>query len=215
MKQYFSEFLATFLLVFIGTGTVIWNDESLWNTGQLGIGIAFGVAVALGIFIFGKISGAQMNPAVTIALAIGKKIRWIYVPGFITGQLLGAISASYILSLIAPSNQLLGASLPSGTVTESFWFEFFLTIILMAFVWFFVECSEKPGWAPPLMLGLVVGLEAYFAGPICGASMNPARSIGPAVVSGHLEHLWIYIVATTAGASLVSIIWMLLKSRLS
>lgn len=215
MKQYFSEFLATFLLVFIGTGTVIWNDESFWNTGQLGIGIAFGVAVALGIFIFGKISGAQMNPAVTIALAIGKKIRWIYVPGFITGQLLGAISASYILSLIAPSNQLLGASLPSGTVTESFWFEFFLTIILMAFVWLFVECSEKPGWAPPLMLGLVVGLEAYFAGPICGASMNPARSIGPAVVSGHLEHLWIYIVATTGGASLVSIIWMLLKSRLS
>ncbi len=213
MKGVIPEFLATYLLVFLGTGAVIWNDQTDGSIGQLGIAVAFGGAVALGILLFGRFSGAHMNPAVTIALALGSKFSRKDVPAYLVSQCLGAIAASFTLHRLFPQNEFLGTTLPSGTVAESFWLEFGLTFLLMAGVFFVSRGKSSERWLAPLLLGTIVGLEAYFAGPICGASMNPARSLGPALVSGHLQYLWLYLVATTLGALMVTLFMMLGRKK--
>ena len=201
MKKYFSELIGTFLMVFIGTGSVIIN--SIYNNiGQLGIGISFGFAVSLSICLFAKFSGAHINPAVSIALFFKKKLEVIELTAYIVFQIIGAILASLFLDLLFPlDTSSLGATIPSGSWQESFMLEFLLTFVLMTVV-LFVQYKKYSIVSSALIIGLVVGLEAYFVGPICGASMNPARSIGPAFVSANTIHLWLYIVATILGACL-------------
>ena len=187
-------------MVFIGTGSIIFNDL-VFDTGQLGIGVAFSIGVALSIFLFGKYSGAHINPAVTIALFFNKKTSLNQLFGYIFFQISGALFASIVLQQIFPIHSLLGVTQPSGTVLESFLLELLLTFLLMLVILIVGQkksISKHVFW----IIGLFVGLEAFFAGPICGASMNPARSIGPAIVSANLIHLWIYIIATTIGALL-------------
>ena len=202
-----SEFLGTFILVFTGTGAIVIHQEGVWEFGQLGIAIGFGIGVALGITLFGRTSGAHMSPAVTIALALAKKFSWKEVPSYIVAQLLGASFASWTLHRFFLGNELLGTTLPSGTTMESFYLEFGLTFFLMLGVLLVSMGKSREAWLAPLLLGTIVGLEAYFAGPICGASMNPARSFGPALVSGHFEHLWLYIAAPIGAAVLIVLLY--------
>lgn len=201
MRKYFSELAGTFLMVFIGTGSVILN--SLFNNiGQLGIGVSFGIAVSLSIFLFAKFSGAHINPAVSIALFLKKQLKSEELIGYISFQLIGAILASISLHLLYPlDGSSLGATIPSGTWQESFVLELLLTFFLMLVI-LIVQKKKLGILASALIIGLVVGLEAYFVGPICGASMNPARSIAPGLISGNMNHLWVYIVATVLGACL-------------
>lgn len=195
MKKYLAEFVGTFLLVLFGTGAIVLSQSGFTFVDHTIISITFGISVFVMILLFGKLSGAHINPAVTICLAIDKKFRWKDVLPYCLSQLLGALLASSTLYILFPQNELLGATFPSGSSIQSFLLEILLMFVLMLAI---VNGSINIVFAA-LVIGTIVGLEAFLAGPISGASMNPARSIGPALVSGHLEQLWIYIFAPLIG----------------
>lgn len=201
LRRLAAESLGTFMLVFAGTGAIVINDFSGGVIGHLGIALSFGLVVATIIYTYGDVSGAHVNPAVTIAFALSKRFPKKEVLPYILAQCLGAIIASFVLSLMFPLNETLGATLPATTVFQSFFMEFILTWWLMAVILGVSTGAQEKGFIAGIVIGGVVALEALFAGPISGASMNPARSLGPAVVSGQLAHLWIYLVATTLGAA--------------
>jgi aquaporin Z len=201
LRKCITEFIGTFILIFCGTGAVIVNQQTGGLITHAGVAITWGLVVMSLIYALGHISGAHINPAVTIGFAIAQRFRLRHVVPYITSQIAGAVSASFILKLLFPLNQTLGATAPSGSNLQSFIFEFILTFFLMLVVINVATGSKEQGMFAGLAIGAVVLLEAMFAGPICGASMNPARSIAPAVVSGNLEHVWIYIIAPIAGSA--------------
>ena len=135
-----------------------------------------------------------------MGFAVARRFAWKDVPGFIGAQIGGACVASGVLRLLFPTNDKLGATLPAGSAMQSFVLEFILTAILMLAILRISTGAKEKGITAGIAIGGVIALEAMFAGPICGASMNPARSLAPALVSGHLEHLWIYLTATVLGA---------------
>jgi aquaporin NIP len=200
MKRLVAEFIGTFVLVFTGTGAIVINEVSGGAITHVGIALTFGLVVLAMIYTFGDISGAHLNPAVTIGFWAARRMPLREVGPYVASQFLGAIAASATLRLLFSQNQLLGATLPSGSEFQSFVFEAILTFILMLTILNVSTGAKEKGITAGIAVGAVIGLEALFAGPICGASMNPARSLGPALVSGHFEHLWIYLVAPVAGA---------------
>lgn len=199
MKKYWAEFLGTYMMVFAGTGAIIVNDI-YGSVSHLGIGLTFGLVVMAVIYSIGNISGAHINPAVSIAFWFSKRFSGKELFPYIISQLIGAVFASLTLSFMFPQHEFVGATLPAGSWEQSFVMEFILTFILMFVILLMSEGSKEVGVMTGFTIGMVVAFEAIFAGPVSGASMNPARSIAPAVVSGQLTHLWIYIVATTLGA---------------
>ena len=202
MRKLLSEFLGTFALVFAGTGAIVINQVSGGAITHPGIAITFGLIVLAMIYTFGDVSGAHFNPAVTTAFAAARRFPWSTVPGYVAAQLLGAFAASGLLRFLFPANETLGATLPAGPAMQSFILEIVLTFILMLVILSVSTGAKEKGITAGIAIGAVIALEAMFAGPICGASMNPARSISPAVVSGHLEHLWIYLAGPLLGALL-------------
>jgi len=213
MKKYIAEAIGTFALVFCGTGAIIINEETNGTVSHAGIAITFGLIVMAMIYALGNISGAHLNPAVSIAFAVAKRFSLKQLPPYIMSQLMGAIAASLVLRFLFPGNQLLGATMPHASEWQSFVLEFILTFILMLVIINVATGSKEQGMFAGLAIGSTVLLEAMFAGPICGASMNPARSLAPAVVSGHPEHLWIYLIATTAGAAAAIPVWKYLSVK--
>lgn len=213
MKKYVAEFIGTFALVFCGTGAIIINEQTNGQVTHVGIAITFGLIVMAMIYALGNISGAHLNPAITIAFTLAKRFKLKQVLPYILAQLTGGIFASLVLKYLFPTNETLGTTLPAGTVLQSFILEFILTLFLMLVIINVATGSKEQGMFAGLAIGSTVLLEAMFAGPVCGASMNPARSISPAIISGHLEHLWIYIVATISGAALAIPIWKFLNTK--
>jgi aquaporin NIP len=211
MKKYLAEILGTFAIVFCGTGAIIIDQQTNGSITHVGIAITFGLIVMAMIYTLGSISGAHLNPAVTIAFAFAKKFEAKEVAPFIISQLVGAFLASFTLNFLFPTNEFLGATLPSGSPLQSFILEFILTFFLMLVIINVATGSKEQGMFAGLAIGSTVLLEAMFAGPISGASMNPARSLAPAIVSGHTEHLWIYLIATTLGAALAIPTWKFLN----
>jgi aquaporin NIP len=207
MKKYLSELLGTYALVFAGTGAIIIDQETHGSITHAGIAITFGLIVMSMIYTFGDISGAHLNPAVSIAFTLAKKFPVKELFPYIISQLSGAILASLTLKFLFPANQYLGATIPAGSAGQSFVLELILTFFLMMTIINVATGSKERGMFAGLAIGAVVGLEAMFAGPICGASMNPARSLAPAIVSGHTEFLWIYLSATIIGAALAIPVW--------
>ncbi|MFB9842922.1 aquaporin [Mucilaginibacter ginsenosidivorans] len=212
MKKYLAEFLGTYALVFAGTGAIVIDQQTHGSITHAGVAITFGLIVMSMIYTFGDISGAHLNPAVSIAFTVAGKFPVRELIPFILSQLLGALFASLTLKLLFPSNQYLGSTLPAGSDMQSFILEFILTFFLMLVVINVAKGSKEQGMFAGLAIGSVVALEAMFAGPVCGASMNPARSFAPAIVSGHTAHLWIYLVATVFGAVSAIPVWKLLNS---
>lgn len=202
MKKYLSEFIGTYGLVFCGTGAIIVNDLTGGTISHLGIAITFGLIVMAMIYAFGEISGAHINPAVTIAFWFSGRFAGREVAPYIIAQLFGAILASATLLLLFPTHANLGATLPSDTASQSFVLEIILTFFLMFVIINVSTGSKEVGTMAGIAIGATVLLGALFAGPICGASMNPARSLAPALLSGTMEHIWIYIFAPIIGASL-------------
>lgn len=213
MKRYIAEILGTFALVFCGTGAIIINQQTSGAITHVGIAITFGLIVMAMIYALGHISGAHLNPAVTIAFTLAKKFKAKQVTPYIFSQLAGAFLASFVLNYLFPADEFLGATIPSGTPMQSFILECILTFFLMLVIIHVATGSKEQGMFAGLAIGSTVLLEAMFAGPVSGASMNPARSLAPAIVSGHMEHLWVYLTATILGAALAIPIWKFLNQK--
>ncbi|MES2894167.1 MAG: aquaporin [Bacteroidota bacterium] len=211
MKKYIAELIGTFSLVFCGTGAVVIDQQTNGQVGHIGVAITFGLIVTAMIYTFGDKSGAHLNPAVTIAFAIANLFPKREIIPYICSQILGAFIASACLTLLFPGNINLGATIPAGSNLQSFILEIVLTFILMLTILFTSQGSKETGTMAGLAIGGVVLLEAMFAGPISGASMNPVRSLSPAVVSGNITALWIYLTAPVLGATLATFVWRYTK----
>ena len=212
-KRFIAEIIGTFALVFCGTGAMIINDFTGGTVTHVGIAITFGLIVMGMIYAFGDISGAHMNPAVTIAFAYAKKFPWKEVPIYALAQLIGAFIASGLLLYLFPESETLGATLPQLSAIKVFIFEVLLSFFLMVVIINVSTGSKEIGVIAGIAIGSVVLLEAMFAGPITGASMNPARSIAPALVSGNITDLWIYIFAPIVGCILAVVSCKLVKDE--
>jgi aquaporin NIP len=211
-RKYIAECTGTFALVFCGTGAIIINQHSGGAITHAGIAITFGLIVASMIYSIGDISGAHMNPAVTLAFWISRSFPSRQLVPYILSQCAGAFIASLLLKAMFPGNETLGATLPAGAPMQSFILEMVLTFLLMFVILNVAKGSKEQGMFAGLAIGSVVLLEAMFAGPVCGASMNPARSLAPALVSGHTRDLWVYMTAPVAGAALAVPIWKFLRA---
>lgn len=217
MQKYFSEFLGTFALVFCGTGAIVINEITGGTVTHVGVAITFGLIVLAMIYTFGEVSGAHLNPAVTLGFsALGLFPKKEIAP-YLGSQIAGAFLASGLLLFLFPTSQNLGATLPTGSDSQSFILEVVLTFLLMLVIIRVSQGAKETGWFAGIAIGSVVGLEAMFAGPICGASMNPARSLAPAIVSGNVNQVWIYLIAPVLGALLAVFVGktVFLKTHLS
>ena len=202
MKKYLAELLGTFTLVFCGTGAIVINQESGGAVTHVGIATTFGLVVMAMIYTFGSVSGAHLNPAVTLAFRWFGNISSRDSAAYIGSQVAGALLASSVLWWLFPENERLGATLPAGSAMQSFVLEVLLTFFLMLVILRTSQSDRETRSLAGITIGSVVLLEAMFAGPVSGASMNPARSLSPAAVSGHWQHLWIYLTAPVLGALL-------------
>lgn len=213
MQRYLSELIGTLAMVFCGAGAIIINDISGGTVTHVGVALTFGLIVMTMVYSLGDLSGAHINPAVTIAFWAAGRFHKKEVLPYIIAQIAGAIMASAILYLLFPSQETQGGTTPSGTSMQSFILEVILTFILMFVIMKVSTGSKETGTMAGIAIGGVVGLEALFAGPITGASMNPARSIAPAIFSGHTEYLWLYISAPILGALLAIFVCKLIKGK--
>ena len=202
MKNYIAEFIGTFAMIFCGTGAMTINEITGGDVTHVGIGITWGLIVMAMIYAFGEISGAHFNPAVSIAFAYAKKFSWKEVPKNIFFQVAGAFAASLLLMWLFPKSELLGATITTVDVWRAFVLELILTFFLMVVIINVSTGSKEVGMMAGIAIGSVVLLEALFAGPITNASMNPARSLAPNIVSGNIKGLWLYILAPIIGALL-------------
>ncbi|WP_228030709.1 MIP/aquaporin family protein [Gimesia benthica] len=209
MQKYYAEIFGTFILLFCGAGAIVTNQVSEGTVTHVGIALVFGLVVTAIIYAIGEISGAHINPAVTIAFWVGKRFPGNQVLPYIICQIIGALAACLLLKITFPGLTNYGMTLPAGTEIQSLILEAVLTWILMFVVLCVSTGAKETGILAGVAIGAVIALEAMFAGPICGASMNPARSLAPALVSGHLESLWLYLIGPTAGAVLaVPSLWL-------
>jgi aquaporin Z len=204
LRKYFSELLGTFALVFAGTGAIVINDVAGGRVTHVGVALTFGLIVMAMIYTLGDVSGCHINPAATIAFWLARRFPARQVAPYIASQVAGALLASLLLRLLFV-HPTLGATLPGGTSLQSFVLEVFLTALLMFVALSVSTGAQEKGIMAGAAIGAVVALEALFAGPICGASMNPARSLGPALVSGHVGQLWIYLLAPLIGSAIAVI----------
>lgn len=195
-----AEMVGTFALVFTGCGAIMVNDASGGAISHLGVGLTFGLVIMVMVYATGHISGAHFNPAVTLAFASSGGLPWREAPSYIAGQVSAAVAAAFMLSfLLGPAAQL-GVTMPAGAPAQSLVLEFLLTFVLMFVIAAVATDSRAVGQMAGLAIGGTVALGAIFGGPISGASMNPARSLGPALVMGIVEHQWVYLVGPIAGA---------------
>lgn len=200
MRKLAAEAFGTFALVFAGTGAVVVNDTHGAVT-HVGIALTFGLVVLAMIYALGDVSGAHLNPAVTLGFLAARRFEARWVAPYILAQVLGAGLASAALRLMFPSHSTLGATLPAGSAGQSFVMETILTLVLMFVILSVSTGAKEKGITAGIAVGSVIALEALFAGPVSGASMNPARSLAPALIGGHLEHLWVYLTAPVLGAA--------------
>ena len=201
MRKLAAEMFGTFALVFAGTGAIVINDLSGGTAvTHVGVAFTFGLIVLAMIYAVGDVSGCHLNPAVTLGFFAARRFEGRLVVPYILSQCMGAVLASAALRVMFPSHPTLGATLPAGVALQSFVLEFILTLLLMFVILSVSTGSKEKGVLAGVAVGSVIALEALFAGPISGASMNPARSLAPALVSLRFDSLWIYLTAPVLGA---------------
>ncbi len=201
-KKCSAEVLGTFCLVFSGTGAIVINDVSGGTVTHVGVALTFGLVVMSMIYAIGDVSGAHLNPAVTLGFWLARRFPGRAVIPYIVSQVAGAFLASGSMRAMFLSHATLGATKPAGPAFQSFVLEAVLTAMLMFVILAVSSGAKEKGLMAGIAVGGVIGLEALFAGPICGASMNPARSLAPAVVSDNLADLWIYLTAPLLGSAI-------------
>ena len=206
-----AEAAGTFILVMVGTGAIVLDANMGGTLGDAGIGAAFGLAVFSAIYLLGRISGAHVNPAVTLGLAVTGHFPLSLVPWYWGAQLAGAAAASAVVAALSGGAATLGGTLPSGAPLESLLVEMGISFVLMLVIATVAVGFRTPHLAVAFSVGATVGLFATLAGPISGASMNPARSFGPALVGGGFEHHWLYWAGPLTGCVLAALLFLVLK----
>jgi aquaporin NIP len=210
MRPLAAEFVGTFALVFAGCGAIA-VDKSTGALGHVGVALAFGLVIAVMIYAVGHISGAHFNPAVSVAFAIGRHFPWRSVTTYAGAQLAGATTASLVLRATLGASADLGVTRPAGTDLQALTWEVAFTSLLVLVITAVATDTRAVGEAAALAIGGSVALGALVGGPISGASMNPARSVGPALVSGDVGAIWIYVVGPVLGAVLGSALYRYLR----
>lgn len=209
-----AEGFGTFALVFAGCGAIIAEANDPGSLGVVGVALVFGLIVMAMVYATGHLSGAHLNPAVTLAFVATRHFPRAEAAAYIAAQAAGAILAASLLAAIWPSDPAsLGATLPTVGTGSAFVYELVLTAFLMFVIMAVATDTRAVGAAAAIAIGGTVGLDALFGGPVTGASMNPARSLGPALVSGELSHLWIYLVAPPLGAALGAFGYQLVRGE--
>lgn len=207
-----AESIGTFALVFAGAGAIM-VDAKTHALGHVGIAIAFGLVIMAMIYAVGHVSGAHFNPAVSFAFALTRHFPWSRVGAYWLAQAVGAIVAAAVLRSSLGNIAHVGATLPAGSQAQSFLWELVLTFFLMFVILGVATDTRAVGEAAAIAVGGTVGLDAMFGGPVSGASMNPARSLGPALISGDLHALWLYVVAPIVGAALGALAYQFVRGE--
>lgn len=213
VRKWLAELFGTFTLVFTGTGAIVVNEISGGTVTHVGIALTFGLVVLALIYSLGEVSGCHLNPAVTLGFLASGRLAWQSVFPYLVAQILGATLASLALHWMFPENLGLGATLPAGPSLQSFFLELILTLFLMFVILSVSTGSKEKGLMAGVAVGAVIALEALLGGPISGASMNPARSFGPALVTGNFHHLWLYLTAPILGAGVAVIFCKLIHPK--
>jgi MIP family channel proteins len=205
-----AEAIGTFALVFAGCGAIM-VDAKTHALGHVGVAISFGLVIMVMIYAVGHISGAHFNPAVTLAFATSRHFPALRVPAYWAAQFAGALTAALVLRGSLGDVAHVGATLPSGSDGQALLWEGVLTFFLMFVIVAVATDTRVVGEAAAIAIGATVGLDAMFGGPITGASMNPARSLGPAIAAGDLASVWVYLTAPFLGAVAAAAAYRLLR----
>ena len=198
-NAYIAEAVGTFALVFAGCGAIVVNDLFNGTLGHVGVCMVFGLVVMVMIYSVGNVSGAHINPAVTLGFFFAGRLDKRVVIPYLASQFLGAVTAAAMLRLLFSEHDTLGATLPSGSVAQAFLMETILSFLLMLVILNVSSGHKEQGIIAGAAVGGTVALDALIGGPVTGGSMNPARSLAPAVVSGELTSLWVYLTAPVLG----------------
>ena len=212
MRALLAEAIGTFALVFAGAGAIM-VDAKTHALGHVGVAIVFGLVIMAMIYAVGHVSGAHFNPAVSFAFALTRHFPWPRVVAYWAAQLVGALAAAALLRGSLGNRADVGATLPAGSTAQALLWEVVLTFFLMFVIMSVATDARAVGEAAAIAIGGTVGLDAMFGGPVTGASMNPARSLGPALVSGQLHAFWVYLVAPIAGAALGGLAYQLVRGE--
>lgn len=209
-RSFLAEFIGTFSLVVVGCGAIAVQAQTGVLT-HLGVAVAFGLVVMVMISAVGHISGAHLNPAVTLAFAISRHFPWRWTTGYFIAQFLGGIAAAFFLRILFGMEAQLGVTLPSESILQSFLLEILLTASLMFVITAVATDTKAVGQLAAIMIGMTVMVNALWGGPISGASMNPARSFGPALISGIWEDQWLYFIAPILGAIIGAFAYQMIR----
>lgn len=207
-----AEFIGTFTLVFAGCGAIM-VDTKTHALGHVGVALSFGLVIAAMIYAIGHISGAHLNAAVTVAFALTRHFPWRRAAAYAAAQLLGALAAAALLRGSLGNVARIGATLPAGSEGQSFLWELVMSFVLMFVVMAVATDTRAVGEAAAIAVGGTVALDAMFGGPVSGASMNPVRSLAPALVSGDLHALWLYVLAPLLGTSLGALAYQFIRGE--
>jgi len=212
LRRSTAEGIGAFALVFAGCGAIVTDTVDEGALGTVGIALVFGLVIMAMVYATGHLSGAHLNPAVTLAFALTRHFPRREALAYIGAQLLGALAAAALLLAVWPSEPAsLGATVPSVGAGSAFVYELVLTAFLMFVIMAVATDTRAVGAGAAIAIGGTVGLDALFGGPVTGASMNPARSLGPGLVSGELHQIWIYIAAPVAGAAIGALAYQLVR----
>jgi aquaporin NIP len=212
LRSLVAEATGTFALVFAGAGAIM-VDAKTHELGHVGVAITFGLVITAMIYALGHISGAHLNPAVTFAFTVSRHFPWPKAFAYWGAQFAGALAAALILRASLGNIAHVGATLPSGSQAQSFLWELVMSAFLMLVVMAVATDTRAVGEAAAIAIGATIGMDAMFGGPISGASMNPARSFGPALASGDLHALWLYFAAPVAGATVGALLYQFIRSE--
>jgi aquaporin NIP len=209
-RRLVAETIGTFALVFAGCGAIM-VDQKTAALGHIGVAITFGLVIMAMIYAVGHLSGAHFNPAVTASFALTRHFPKRHILPYWSAQLAGALLAAAVLRGSLGNIAHVGATYPTGSDAQALLWEGVLSFFLMFVVMAVATDTSAVGEAAAIAIGGTVGLDAMFGGPITGASMNPARSLGPAIVTGDLHGVWIYLLAPVAGAAIAALAYTFIR----